>query len=87
MMMCDNGRKAYLGAPIVAPACFGDEATVHVDIIYHDGPIGGSDSLRLCRKCAKVIKADARKHGYCVEAHSLRRQRKEAGRWNRNGAS
>jgi hypothetical protein len=55
----------------VAPACFDGKATRLLKITYHDGAIGGSDTLRLCEACCKLIAKDARCHGYRTRSLKL----------------
>jgi hypothetical protein len=42
-----------------------------LQITYHDGAIGGSDTLRLCEICCKLIAKDARRHGYKTRSVKL----------------
>ena len=63
-MECDNGHSAYIGHPLVSPACLRANATTKVVIIYSPCE---RDTIHLCGPCTKLIKADARRHGYRVE--------------------
>jgi hypothetical protein len=67
-MRCENNRPPR---PIVAPACFDGKATRLLKITYHDGAVGGSDTLRLCEACCKLIAKDARCHGYRTRSPKL----------------
>lgn len=68
-MKCDNGEKAYLGHPILSPACYRDEATREVTIEYNDVE---KDVLNLCESCARRIMADARCHHYKVSSKKIK---------------
>lgn len=66
-MKCENRRSD--GSAIIAPACYGKQATRSVEIRYHPRPFGGgyeSDTHNLCDECAARITRDAKGHGYDV---------------------
>ena len=71
MPRCANGEAAYMGSALVAPACPRSRATVRLTVIYgRPLPFSGrpdADALALCHECAKLIKADAQRHGYAVQ--------------------
>jgi len=70
--LCDNGKSAHLGKPIVTPACFrGTEATQRVTVIYNDVE---ETTLNLCDACAKLLKNSARRHGYKVKTSRIQRR-------------
>jgi hypothetical protein len=67
-MRCENNRPS---GPIVAPVCLDGKASRLLRITYHEGAIGGSDTLRLCEICCKLIAKDARRHGYKTRSVKL----------------
>jgi hypothetical protein len=71
MKTCDNGRAAYRGHPICAPACYIGVAARTVTVSYNEVE---KDTLELCEDCAKVISRDAKRHGYRVSSRRSSRE-------------
>ena len=78
--ICENSSRGTAGLAVIAPQCYGSEATHEVKVIYsedHSGCGADEDVLRLCLPCTKRVKKDARKHGYAVKVKRIRTEKGE----------